>query len=266
MHMFGPLLEADRRRFDGGSHPIRSQAMEPGRGEAIAERSQMIEQCKLQHARPRPQFAHRQRRDRLERADEALQALAVETAGAGSNQFQGECVDARIAPEFVGSDAGKPFEERRRQIVMNVARGLRDDVEVVEQPLGGRRGWFLPRVFSQRGIDLAKRAHVILDLTQMRASTAALRLDGQQRRQPPRVLLEQFDAEQFLAVSQPAWSWVGPRHRPTLSPSSAICLDRLSFAVRSTEVPPPNLCVARAEAFRLCRSVVIAKRTLGRST
>ena len=150
-----------------------ASAMDASRREHVASRAQMVEQRELQRARPRPQLAHRQRRDRLEGADEPLQPLRVEPARARSDQLERQRVDARQPGELVGGDARKPLEERRREIVMDVARRGRDDVEVVEQPFGGRRHRLLARVFGERRVDAAQRAHVAFELPQVRAAAAA---------------------------------------------------------------------------------------------
>ena len=164
--------------------PIRGQSMDAGGGEHVASRAQMVEQRELQRARPGPELADRERRDRLEGADEPLQPLRVEPARARSDQLERERVNAGESGELVGGDARKPLEERRREIVMDVACGGRDDVEVVEQPFGGGRHRLLPRVVGERRVDLAQRAHVLLELPQVGAAAAALPR-AQSRAAPP---------------------------------------------------------------------------------
>ena len=165
----------------------------------------MVEQRELEDARPCPELADRERRDRLEGADEPLQALRVESAGARSDQFERERVDAGKPGEIVGRNAGKPPEEAGWKIVMDVACGGGDDVEVVEQPFGSRRHAFLAVVLGERCVDVSQHTHVCRELPEMGvAAAAALRADREQRRQAPGVLFQQFDAEQFLAISQRA--------------------------------------------------------------
>jgi len=63
------------------------------------------------------------------------------------------------------------------------------------------------RIVGERHIHAAERAHMLLELAQMRASTAVpARGDRQQRGQPASVLFEQLDAEQFLAAAEPSRS------------------------------------------------------------
>ena len=104
--------------------------------------------------RPRPELADRQRRDRLERRDEPLQALRIEAAGAAADQLERHRVDARQAGELVGRDPRQSRKNAGRQVVVDVAERRDDDVEVVEQPLGGgRRRLSAFRVVGERGID-----------------------------------------------------------------------------------------------------------------
>ena len=139
----------------------------------VGARAQVLDERQLERARPRPQLAHRQRRDRLEGGDEPVQALRVETAGAAADQLEGQRIDARQSGEFVGRDPGQPPIERGRQIVADVAGGGRDDVEVVEQPLGGgRRLLAAPRVVGQGDIHVPQRVHVAVESPQVGAPFA----------------------------------------------------------------------------------------------
>ncbi len=86
---------------------------------------------------------------------------------------------------------------------MDVARGGRDDVEVVEQPFGRRRHAFVPRVLRKLRVDVAQRPHMFVDLPQVGAAAAArARRNREQRRQTPGVLFEQLDTQQFFAARQ----------------------------------------------------------------
>ena len=102
--------------------------------------------------------------------------------------------------------------------MVDVAGGGRDDVEVVEQPLGGRRHRLLAGVLGERGVDVAKRVHVLAQLLEVRASaTSARRLNREQRGQPSGVLFQQLEAEQLLAACHRTRNAVG-RVRHALRP------------------------------------------------
>ena len=179
--------------------PIRVKAVSATRREDVPPRTQVLHQRQLQRRRPRPQLAHRQRRDRLECRDESVQALRVEAAGAAPNQLERHRVDARQAGELVGGDLGKPPEKPGRQVVTNIAERRKNDVEVVEQPFGGRgRRFSALRVVCQRRIDPSKRVCMVAQALQVCAAAAAsARRNGEQGGQPPRVLLERFNSKEL---------------------------------------------------------------------
>ena len=225
-----PLVAGYRCRFGGGRHPIRRQAVCAAGSELVGSHAQVVEQRELQRAGPCPELAHRERRHRLEGADEPLQPLRIEPAAARSNQLERERVGARKPGELVGGDARKPFEKRRRQIVLDVAGGGGDDMEVVEQPFCRRRQSFVARVLHERRVDVAERAHVFLDLPQVGAAAAsAPRGDREQRRQTSGVLLEQLDTEQFFATRQRAGS---REHRMPHETSSCASVGHAARQVR----------------------------------
>ena len=146
--------------------------MGAARRQDVGSRAQVLDQRELQRRRPRPQLAHRQRRDRLKCRDEPVQPLRIEPAGAAANQLERHRVNARQAGELVGGDPRQPPEERRRQIVVNVAQRGENDVEVVEQPLRRRRRGFAAfGVVGQRRVDLAK-ARDVREVLDMRAAAA----------------------------------------------------------------------------------------------
>ena len=101
--------------------------------------------------------------------DEPLQPLRIEAAGAATDELERHRVDARRAGELVGGDDWKAPVERARQIVPDVARRRRNQVEVVEQPFGCRRPLLAkPGVIGQRDVDLSQRAHVRVETVQVR--------------------------------------------------------------------------------------------------
>src|SRR5439155_13672776 len=73
-----------------------------------------------------------------------------------------------------------------------------NDVEVVEQPLGGgRRRLSAFCVVGQRRVDLSKRVRVLAQSLQMRAAAAPSHGNGEQGGQPSRVLLERFNSKEL---------------------------------------------------------------------
>src|SRR5262249_4291980 len=128
----------------------------------------------------------------------------VEASRAAPSQLERQRVDARQTGELVGRDPWKPTEERRRQVVMNVAKRRQHDVEIVEQPLGrGRRRLSAFGVVDERGIDLSKRERVLTKSLQVRRAAAALaERHREQRGQAPRMFLERLDPEQLYPTGR----------------------------------------------------------------
>src|SRR6187401_3557284 len=129
-----------------------------------------------------------------------MQALGVQTPGAMADDLESHRVDAWQAGELVGGDAGQALVELGREVVTDVARRCRDDVEVVEKPLGSRGSLFAARyVFIERGVNLPQRTHVRVESLEVRDRCSTARVDGEQRGQPASVIFERLDPQQFEA-------------------------------------------------------------------
>ena len=149
-----PFAEWLGMRFGCRGNAIGGAPMRACLRQHITARAQVLEQRELQHARPRPELAHRQRRHRLKGADEALQPLRVEPAGARPDQLEGKGMDARQPGVLVCGDARQTAEIGRREIALDVARRGGCNVEVIEQPLGSRRHRLAARVLCEKGVGL----------------------------------------------------------------------------------------------------------------
>jgi hypothetical protein len=199
---FRTAVSRGRRRERVGE-AIGIQPMRPAVGEDVGPHPQVIHEGELERARPGPQLANRQRRDRLIRADEAVHPLSVEPACAAPNQLEPERVDPRQPRELVRRNSRQPPEVRRREVVVDVACRGRDNVKVVEEPFrGGRRRLAAPRVFGQRRVDQTECARVIVQPSQMGAAAAALpACDGEPCGQPTGMFFQRLDAQQLIAAA-----------------------------------------------------------------
>src|SRR6476469_11125327 len=134
----------------------------------------MLDQRQLQRAWPGTKLANRQRRDRLERGTEPVESRRVQMSRARANELESQRVNPWACSEFVGCDSRKPFEERRRKVVDDIASGGRNDMEVIEQHLGGGRCRFATtRILGKCDINRAERAPVFLESPEMRAAAAS---------------------------------------------------------------------------------------------
>ena len=77
--------------------------------------------------------------DALVRADEDAERVELDPAVRVRDEGPGQPVDARISLQLSRGQLGQLPIEARRKVLLDLADLLFDDVEVVEQPLGGRR-------------------------------------------------------------------------------------------------------------------------------
>ena len=63
----------------------------------VGQPPEILDQRELQHARPRPQLADRQRRDALIAVQEDAELVTIDAAVAVAHQFDGHRVDPRFA-------------------------------------------------------------------------------------------------------------------------------------------------------------------------
>ena len=135
-----------------------------GREQLFGEPAQVFDQRQLQHARPRPELADGQRRDALIAVQELDELLAIEPAVAVPDQLDGDGVDARLAGVLARRERGKRAGVRARQVPADAADLGGDQMEIVEQPVGGRPHE-LPGadVVGERAIRAAQHPDVVFE-------------------------------------------------------------------------------------------------------
>ena len=77
----------------------------------VAPLAQVTNERELEDTRPGPELANGQRRDRLVGADEALQALGIDSTSAGTNQLDSQRIDTGQTSKLVGGNARQSLEE-----------------------------------------------------------------------------------------------------------------------------------------------------------
>jgi hypothetical protein len=117
----------------------RRRAARPAGEVALRQSAQVLDQRELEHARPGPELADRQRRDGLEGEDEARQASrrgGRRRAGSARRPGRGRapCPRARAARAWAACGSSRPAGS-----CADAADLRLDEVEVVEEPLGRRR-------------------------------------------------------------------------------------------------------------------------------
>jgi hypothetical protein len=114
-----------------------------------------------------PQLADGERRGALVGEDEALERLGVKAAVGVADDFEREGVDARVTFEGPGREFREFVVVAARQVFADLAELLLDDVEVVEEPLGGGRDRaVLADGVGQRAVGLDQHAAVLLGARQ----------------------------------------------------------------------------------------------------
>ena len=108
------------------------------RHDFVGQAAQVFDQRQLQHARPRPQLADRERRDALIAVEELRQLLPVEPAVAVAQQLDRDRVDARVAGLLARRQRRQLAVVAPRQVLADVDDLRRDQVEVVEEPFSLR--------------------------------------------------------------------------------------------------------------------------------
>ena len=166
----------------------------------LRQAAQVLDEGELEHARPGPQLADRERRDRLVAVHEAEELLPVEAAVAVADQLHGHGVDARVAGELAGGELGQLAVVAARQVLAHVADLGGDQVVVVEQPLRRRRDELPPvHVLGHGEVRLAQDARVVGEAREHVPRVPARRgIDGQAGRQGLGPLLEPLDAQQLV--------------------------------------------------------------------
>jgi hypothetical protein len=187
--------------LDDADHPlcpIAGQIAVAARGSnPHRDAPQILDQRQPQHQRQRPQFAQLERLDRLIRGDEAVQTGGIDASVDVRDQLQGDAVSARKAGGRATRQTRQFAAVRGRQQTPNRADLFFDQVEIVQQPFGGR--------FDTAVLSVGRRHQVVrldqhpLVVVQSRQQFVARppRRQLVRRRDRLGVPLKLIDAEQF---------------------------------------------------------------------
>ena len=125
-----------------GFDPVAAQVGDLARGlvgrRALGEPAQVLEQDDAQRRRQRPQLAEGELADLLVGTQEVNEQIVVEGAVGVGDEGPGDAVDARQADQRLVLEDREVAKVAARQPVPDLARLRFDQVEVVEQPFGGR--------------------------------------------------------------------------------------------------------------------------------
>ena len=132
------------------------------------------------------------------RVQESDQALLVDPRIAVANELDRHGVNAHLARLLTRGESRQLAVVAPRQVLVDFQDRCLEDVEVVEQPLGGSRALFAARrVVAERDVDLSQRAHVRVEASQVSCGRPPPGIYRQQRCQTAGVVFERFDTKQF---------------------------------------------------------------------
>ena len=194
--------------LEGGEVPIRVQPAGATLDQFLREPVQVLDQRQLEHARPGPEFADAERRNRLIGVNKAIEPVRIEPGIAVAEQFDGHRIHASSAGQFARCEFRQLAVIATRKVMADLAHLAFHQMEVVEQPFGCRRDRLAaPHVSGKDAIGIAEHARVIGQATQQ-AGRAAARVPRQREfsRERAGPFLEALDAQQ-LAVQ---WARVEP--------------------------------------------------------
>jgi hypothetical protein len=161
---------------------------------------EVLDERQPQHARPRPELADRQGSNALIAVEEHAELVPVESAVAVAKQFDRDGVNPCLA------DVAARCERRQFKVVgpwqvpADVADVRRDEMEVVEEPLGRRRDErATTHVFDERAIRRVQDADVVAkpgeDVERAVPGCRVQRKGGGERE---RASLETLDAQELV--------------------------------------------------------------------
>ena len=205
---------SDAGRFVGAGDVVVGLAAGGAAGEQfLRQAAQVLDQRELEHARPRPQLADGQRRDALVAVEELRELLAIEAAVAVAHQLHGDRINARLAAMLARREGGQRARVGPRQVAADAADLRGDEVEVVEQPVGGGGDEDAAAdVVRQRAIGAAEDAHVVFEpRVGVARPMAGIGIDGEDGGERERPFFEPLGAEQLVPQRFPGGGRRAPR-------------------------------------------------------
>ena len=190
------LLRRGERAFGPANAVV---FLQPSPRDAHGDATQIFDESQAQRDRERPQLAELQRLDGLVGAHEGRRVLLVEQAVEVRDQFERHAVDARKPLHLALGQARQLAAVAARQVDAGELDLLFDQIEIVQQPLRGRRHAAPLGIGSdQHLVRLAQRGRVVGEPRQQLVVAGAV-VHLVRMRQLLRVAPELVDAQQLGA-------------------------------------------------------------------
>jgi hypothetical protein len=167
----------------------------------VRQPPQVLDESQLQHARPGPQLADRQRGNGLVAVHEAQEFLSVQATVAVADELHRHGVDAGVARQLPQSELGQLAVVPSRKVVVDVPDLGSHQVEVIEEPFRGRRDELpLVHLLGHGAVRIAQNASVIVEAPKdAPRPTSGIRVDRKSRRQRLGSFFEPLDAQELFA-------------------------------------------------------------------
>ena len=167
----------------------------------VRQPPQIFDQGELEHAGPGPQLADREGSHALVCCHEPHQLQTIQAPVGVTNELQRHGVDPRGAGQLSRGQLGQLAVVLPREVVPDASDLGLDEMEIVEQPFGGRRHEHTPvDVAGEDAVGLAQHAGVIVEATE-KPSVLAAGIPGQRkaRGEGPGPFLQALDAQELGA-------------------------------------------------------------------
>ncbi len=273
--------ERRRRVLQLREGSVGRQASRPPGQDPVGQDAQVLEQRELEHAGQGPELADRERRHRLEGEDEAGETFGVETPVAVTDQFERQGVDTCPAGELACRELGKRAVIAGGEVAADRACFGLDEVEVVQDPLGGGRdGDTAVGIVRERPVGRAEDAEVAVEPGQnVVAAGARCRHQREAGGERLGALLETCEAQELAAqrellhgapASEPSEDRPGPGALQIVSRARATGCSPGPRRGAGSRVPRDNaLCPAASQSgpsfpgcsLKLCLRTPPVKRT-----
>jgi hypothetical protein len=191
------LRSAARAQLHVG-HGVCVIPRDAARGHALRESPEILHEHEAKRDRQGPQLPDRERLHALIGPDESAKRLELDAAVGMRHELPGEPVNAGRILELAVGKLGQLAIETGREILLDLANLLLDDVKIVQQPLGARRDRAgLAARLRDQPVRMHQDPGVFAQPRQKPPAAAFSRMDVMLGRESPRELLEVLGREEL---------------------------------------------------------------------
>ena len=165
----------------------------------VGQAAQVFDERQRQHARPRPELADGERRHALVGIEERLEAWQVDPAVAVADQLDRHRIDAGPPEVFPRGQRRQVPVVRPRQVPPHIHDLRREQMKIVEQPLGGGGDVPAGAHVRRQGVMSARQDPRIVVEAGKDAARARARIDSEPRGERKRAIVKAIGAQDVVA-------------------------------------------------------------------